>query len=53
MCAGPDVPALAQYDDFVRVAKEILKGRSTKEQHALVKRALLSVMPSPVIKVLR
>lgn len=49
----PHVPRHAQYDDFVRVAREILKGRTTTEQHALVKRALLSVMPRPVLSVLR
>jgi hypothetical protein len=44
---GPDVyvPWNTQYDDFVRVSKDILRGRSTTEQHALVRRVLLSLLP--------
>eukprot|EP00878_Enallax_costatus_P007865 GHUV01008230.1.p1 GENE.GHUV01008230.1~~GHUV01008230.1.p1 ORF type:complete len:294 (+),score=80.49 GHUV01008230.1:154-1035(+) len=42
---GIQVPRDTQYDDFVRVSKEILRGRSTAQQHALVRQVLLSLMP--------
>lgn len=42
------VPNDTQYEDFVRVSKEILRGRSTQEQHALVRRVLLSLVPPGV-----
>jgi hypothetical protein len=42
------VPADIQYEDFVRVSKEILRGRATQEQHALVRRVLLSLVPPGV-----
>eukprot|EP00882_Tetradesmus_deserticola_P026567 GHRQ01029318.1.p1 GENE.GHRQ01029318.1~~GHRQ01029318.1.p1 ORF type:complete len:237 (+),score=90.34 GHRQ01029318.1:189-899(+) len=39
------VPSNIQYEDFVQVSKEIFRGRSTQEQHALVRRVLLSLVP--------
>lgn len=42
------MPNDTQYEDFVRVSKEILRGRSTQEQHALVRRVLLSLVPPGV-----
>jgi len=42
---GVNVPRDVGFDDFVRVSKEIMRGRATKEQHRLVRKVLLSLMP--------
>ena len=35
-CAGVYVPLIASYDDFVRVSKDIMRGRSPEDQRLLV-----------------
>jgi hypothetical protein len=42
---GVTVPDDPTYDDFVRVSKEIMRGRSRPQQLALIRAVLLSLMP--------
>lgn len=42
---GVRVPLVARYEDFVRVSKELMKGRSPIEQRLLVRNVLFSLMP--------
>jgi len=51
--SGVHVPDEATYDDFVRVSKEIMRGRSTEEQRAVVRQVLLSLMPEQAPGVFR
>jgi 5-carboxymethyl-2-hydroxymuconate isomerase len=46
-CAHPGVPVPeeAQYDDFVRISKEIMRGRSAVKQREVVREVLRSLMP--------
>lgn len=55
LCSGtaPHVPRAATYDDFVRVSGEIMKGRTTKQQHEVVRNTLYALMPKPLILFLR
>eukprot|EP00195_Chlamydomonas_chlamydogama_P006760 CAMPEP_0202905838 /NCGR_PEP_ID=MMETSP1392-20130828/36247_1 /ASSEMBLY_ACC=CAM_ASM_000868 /TAXON_ID=225041 /ORGANISM="Chlamydomonas chlamydogama, Strain SAG 11-48b" /LENGTH=270 /DNA_ID=CAMNT_0049594119 /DNA_START=48 /DNA_END=860 /DNA_ORIENTATION=- len=39
------VPVIPQYDDFVRISKEIMKGRSPEQQGVLVRNVLMSLLP--------
>lgn len=43
--SGVSVPQEATYDDFVRVSKEIMRGRGSKEQREVVREVLRSLMP--------
>eukprot|EP00798_Chlamydomonas_sp_ICE-L_P014191 gene14191-20160_t len=43
---GVRVPLIARYEDFVRVSKELMKGRSPIEQRLLVRNVLFSIMPT-------
>jgi 5-carboxymethyl-2-hydroxymuconate isomerase len=47
------VPEEATYDDFVRVSKEIMKGRNTDQQREVVAKVLESLMPEHVPGVFR
>jgi 5-carboxymethyl-2-hydroxymuconate isomerase len=50
---GVHVPEDATYDDFVRVSKEIMRGRSTDEQRTVVRQVLQSLMPEQAPGVFR
>lgn len=39
------MPADPTYDDFVRVSAEIMKGRNTQQQQAVVRDVLMSLLP--------
>lgn len=52
-CAGVHVPEEATYDDFVRVSKEIMKGRSTEQQREIIAKVLHSLMPEQAPGVFR
>jgi 5-carboxymethyl-2-hydroxymuconate isomerase len=52
-CAGVYVPEEATYDDFVRVSKEIMKGRNTDQQREVVAKVLQSLMPEQAPGVFR
>jgi 5-carboxymethyl-2-hydroxymuconate isomerase len=39
------VPEEVTYDDFVRVSKEIMRGRNTAQQREVVAKVLQSLMP--------
>lgn len=43
--AGVSVPKEATYDDFVRISKEIMRGRSTQQQQEVVLKVLASLLP--------
>jgi 5-carboxymethyl-2-hydroxymuconate isomerase len=47
------VPQEATYDDFVRVSKEIMKGRNTEQQREVVAKVLQSLMPDQVAPTFR
>lgn len=51
--AGVYVPEEATYDDFVRVSKEIMKGRNTEQQREVVAKVLQSLMPEQAPPVFR
>lgn len=51
--AGVYVPEDVTYDDFVRVSKEIMKGRSTDQQREVVAKVLQSLMPEQAPGVFR
>eukprot|EP00877_Chromochloris_zofingiensis_P008838 jgi/Chrzof1/4207/Cz14g03040.t1 len=42
---GVSVPKEATYDDFVRISKEIMRGRSTQQQQEVVLKVLASLLP--------
>lgn len=50
---GVHVPEDVTYDDFVRVSKEIMRGRSTVEQREVVAKVLQSLMPEQAPGVFR
>ncbi len=39
------MPADPTYDDFVRISAEIMKGRNTQQQQAMVRDVLMSLLP--------
>ncbi len=43
--AGVAVPPEATYDDFVRISKEIMRGRNPEQQREVVKNVLRSLLP--------
>lgn len=47
------VPDDVTYEDFVRVSKEIMRGRSTSEQREVVAKVLQSLMPEQAPGVFR
>jgi hypothetical protein len=51
--AGVYVPQNATYDDFVRVSKEIMRGRTSDEQRDVIKKVLLSLLPEQAPGVFR
>lgn len=51
--AGVYVPEDVTYDDFVRVSKEIMKGRNTTQQREVVAKVLQSLMPEQAPGVFR
>ncbi|KAG2485709.1 hypothetical protein HYH03_015593 [Edaphochlamys debaryana] len=42
---GVYVPENSQYDDFVRISGEIMKGRNTEQQQQVVRKVLASLLP--------
>ncbi|GIL90818.1 hypothetical protein Vretimale_16791 [Volvox reticuliferus] len=42
---GVTVPSKPTYDDFVRISSEIMKGRNSVEQRAVVREVLMSLLP--------
>lgn len=50
---GVHVPEDVTYEDFVRVSKEIMRGRSTSEQREVVAKVLQSLMPEQAPGVFR
>lgn len=47
------MPEEVTYDDFVRVSKEIMRGRNTAEQREVVSKVLQSLMPEQAPGVFR
>lgn len=47
------MPEEATYDDFVRVSKEIMKGRNTEQQREVIAKVLQSLMPEQAPGVFR
>lgn len=43
--ADVPVPKEAEYSDFVRISKEIMRGRSTSQQRQVVNNVLMSLLP--------
>ncbi|GFR45906.1 hypothetical protein Agub_g7362 [Astrephomene gubernaculifera] len=51
--SGVGVPDNATYDDFVRISSEIMKGRNSVQQRAVIREVLASLMPREAPPVFR
>lgn len=50
---GVDVPEEVTYEEFVRVSKEIMRGRTPEQQRVVVKKVLQSLLPEQTAAVFR